>query len=166
MIPLIDATDNEVILNYSFQVRIINVTINPNFTDIQKNNANATYIDDKTGMVGVPVQSSSNLEVMIPKIKIIKTQKNVTHNGIYTDKNVSFIGGDILSYKITLINEGKSMSYNNKVIDMVSNYFDIDELSINSSKGNATFVGNNLTWIIGQIAPNETVVLTFNMNTN
>lgn len=162
-IPSIQATTGPVTITYSFAVNITDAAINDNFIDTQVNSATLTWTDATTGIQGTPVRASANLNVKIPNLTINKSQRNVTKNGVYTINPIQFEGSDTVSYKITVTNEGRATSYNNRITDTISNYFVIDTASINSSKGKATFAGNNLSWIIKGLSVGETATLTFNM---
>ncbi|AWZ49479.1 hypothetical protein C3495_11930 [Clostridiaceae bacterium 14S0207] len=160
----IDASDATTVLVYSFSTRVIDAAVNDNFIDTQVNNAVLTWMDANTGVIGAPIKTSTNLDVNIPSLQILKSQSNITKNIDYTSETVSFQGGDILSYRINVINEGTAISYNNVITDMISNYFNVDKNSIVTSNGDVVFQGNILKWNIEQIRPNEIVTLTFNLN--
>lgn len=160
-IPLVDATVEDVVIIYTFSIRVTNANHIYPFVDIQLSNAWVSWTIDESGTQFNSVKDSIKLEVEMPNLIGIKEQRNISKEGSFRVQNVQYDIGDVIEYRITIINNGAEIGFNSVITDILDSFLTFNEGTIITTIGTANEVNGTITWDIPMIDAGETAVLTF-----
>ncbi|QXM06264.1 DUF11 domain-containing protein [Crassaminicella indica] len=163
-INFIDATTKEVLITYSFDVRIINGTHISPFIEEQINKATIQW-NFKEGEPAVPVSISEPLQVRTPNLRGIKQQRNVTKNTHFKTHRLDYEVGDVIEYLISITNDGAEKAFDAVIIDHLEPFLSFKAGSIITTKGSASEAGGTITWNIPVLEIDETATLIFSVDT-
>lgn len=163
-IPYIDATSTEVLITYSFDIRITNATHTSPYIENQINRATINW-EDEYGTVAVPIETSEILEARTPYIRGIKEQRNVTQGGVFRTRTLNYDVGDTIEYSLSMTNEGTATAYNTVITDTINALLSFITGSITVTHGMAVETGGIITWNILELLPGEIATLKFSILT-
>ncbi|SKA79425.1 conserved repeat domain-containing protein/fimbrial isopeptide formation D2 domain-containing protein [Caloramator quimbayensis] len=164
-IPYIDATLNEVTLLYSFDIRVIDASHIPPYSENQINSAKVEWDIDSIGTHAIPEITSENLIVKTPNLTALKEQRNYTLNNSFRTVNLSFSIGDIIEYRITVTNNGLVPAYDSVITDALNPLFSFVIGSFSATLGTPSIAMNNITWSIPTLNQGQSATLTFRVLT-
>ncbi len=168
-IPFIDGTAGSVSKTYSFDVRITDAQQTPPFIEEQQDTATVNWDIDSQGTPAVPQTDSENLQVRIPFIEGIKEQKISTQpDTAFTVDTIGYEVGDIIDYRISLINQGEETAFNIQLTDVIDPLLAFVPGSISTTIGSASESAGTITWNIDDpenLSKGVTAVLSFQVNT-
>lgn len=161
----ITAGATDAVILYTFQVRLTDALPVNSFVENQVNNATKFWDLSPLGPAK-NVSASANLEARIPNVTLRKEQRALP-SGTFRTGDITYSVGDQIEYKLTATNTGAATAYNTVVTDNIdATYLDFISFSPPGSSviitpGNPTV----LQWTISELAPGETSVLTFIVET-
>ncbi|GAA0783873.1 hypothetical protein [Hathewaya limosa] len=161
VIDTVDATSEVVMVTYSFQVRIIDATLNDKYVDVQKNTCKLIWDNESSATSGIQINKETNIYVNTPNISLMLLQKNLTQNIDYTSQEVNFIGNDVIGYRLSITNRGNCPVYQVLINDTISDSFVVNSNSLMGTKGEGSFEGNNLIWNIPNMETGEIISIDF-----
>ncbi|GAA0783869.1 hypothetical protein [Hathewaya limosa] len=157
--PLINenAANNETILEYTYTS---NVSADENVDPFEKSLENIAELSwglSNGSSTKFTMNSSSIVIVQNPNINIQKFQRNKTDNGIFDIKQISVKSGDILEFKLVVINSGPGKGYTIECADILNNSIKYLRY-ISTSIGTLSYSSSNHTvnWTI-DILPSNTM---------
>jgi uncharacterized repeat protein (TIGR01451 family)/fimbrial isopeptide formation D2 family protein len=163
-IPFIDATAAAVTVIYAFDVRVTNGVHAFPYSDPQTDSVTVPWDLDQFGTPAIPASASAILDVRTPNLTITKEQR-IDTAPTYTTNNLPYVIGDIISYRITVRNNGQATAYGTNVTDTINALLAYNPGSIITTLGSASVAGNILTWTIAQLGAQQSATLTFTVTT-
>ncbi|MCX7694995.1 MAG: hypothetical protein N2Z71_04730 [Caloramator sp.] len=164
-IPIVDATQNEVKLLYSFDIRVLSASHTPPFSENQANTAKVEWEIDSLGTPAIPESTTKNLVVRTPNIIATKEQRNYTLNGTFRTTDLSFNVGNIIEYRITVTNNGLETAYNTVVTDVLNPLLNFVAGSFNATLGTPSYSMGTINWTIPELPFGQSATLTFRVET-
>lgn len=160
-------------LNFSFQTEVVTGTTVDPYEEIQRNIANILWDISPQGPKAPPVSSSKDVTIVVPHIVAEKEQRNVTTGGSFTKEPLLNVDtNDVIEYRITLTNDGKSTAYNIVTSDVLDNNLTYTGVvappppgTVVSSVPPGTPDGT-ITWTEASLGVNSSLVLTFSVTVN
>ncbi|QEK11255.1 DUF11 domain-containing protein [Crassaminicella thermophila] len=163
-IDYVDATTQEVMITYAFDVRITGGTHVPPYIEEQINEATITW-DFEEGIPAVPVSTTTPLQVRTPHLRGLKQQRNVTTGGHFITRTLNYNVGDVIEYLISVTNDGAEKAFNSVITDVLDPLLSFNTGSISTTKGSATESGGSIIWLIPVLDVGETATLIFSVTT-
>lgn len=115
----IDATASAVTVVYTINVWISAKHISP-YQETQINSATVSWAIAQGGSLVNSSNTTTTVTVNMPNLEIVKQQKNVTTGGTYTTGHIIANVGDIISYQITVTNNGTATAENIHLRDNIN----------------------------------------------
>ena len=164
-IPIVDATDAEVEIVYTFDIRVTNAEHISPFIDSQNNNAVVNWNIDQVGTQSGIDEDNKVLNVKTPYLDVTKEHRNTSTSGSFKTTTLSYNVGNIIEYKIRITNNGEETAYNTVVSDILNEFVSYYPNSIVTTHGTAVEVDGTIEWNIETLAKGSVATLLFQVNT-
>lgn len=154
IIPFIEATNTDFILQYKFKTEVISAIIDPiTQVGIQENSATVTWFIDSS--TPAPPQSAiQDIRVTKNSIELTKLQRNATQGENFTSNNIFAQYLQVVEFLITVTNNGPNTNFNIIVFDTLSNdlsFIETISVSIGTLTHSGEPSGGTITWSISQL---------------
>lgn len=148
----IDATSEEVTIEYKFKARVIDADMSSSFIETQTDSAQVVWEIDSMGTLSPTISVNKDILVSTPSLLIEKEHRNATQNTAFQKKEISANTGDLIEYKLIASNTGIAPAFNiivNDPLDMSNEFIQI--VSVSYGSYTIDTVTNILTWTIDQL---------------
>lgn len=168
VIPLLDATKQEIIYTYTFEALVNSANISPvTFIETQTNFGHTDWFINPTTPAN-PIVDSESVNVTNSSIKLGKLQRNVSQGGSFTSDPINVSNNQTLEYSLTVTNTGPNTVYNLSITDLISDllsflsevYVEVGTLT-HSGEG----IGGLVTWLFDELASGQSANAIFSVKT-
>lgn len=166
-IPFIEATNQPIELIYTFESRVVSAIVDPiTLIDSQTNDAEFNW-DIEPGIPAFSVNVLKGINVTDSTISIIKEQRNVTEEGIFSEDLIEGVAGDIVEYRLIVENTGPNTVYDVRIRDNLSIDLSFNgEISVpigTSLSHSGESMNGVVQWNIPQLIPGESLQVVFSV---